>query len=147
MKRIGMTAITLALVAYGTAAMAAESTSDVIRRDAPEGISEAFYACIDRANSSAIEEAYCISEERELQDKRLNTTYQTLLHKVNEGQKKHLVEAERAWLKLQDANTQFEDTVYGREIVDNLQLAENELFAIGRRADQLDQYLAVAGGL
>src|SRR5690348_16837275 len=118
MKRIGMTAIALALVAYGAAAMAADSASDRIRRDAPKGITEAFYACIDKANSNNIEEAYCISQEREQQDKRLNLTYQALLHKLDGEQKKNMVDAERAWLKFRDANGEFEDTLYGREIID-----------------------------
>jgi uncharacterized protein YecT (DUF1311 family) len=58
-----------------------------------------------------------------------------------------MVEAERAWLKFRDANGEFEDILYGREIIDNLQLGENELFVISQRADQLSEYLAVASGL
>src|SRR5690242_8577227 len=99
MKRIGMTAIALALVAYGTAAMAAESTSDLIRRDAPEGITEAFYACIDEAKSNEMDKAYCLSQERKRQDNRLNASYQALLHKLEGDQKKNVIEAERAWVK------------------------------------------------
>jgi len=147
MKRIGMTAIALALVAYGTAAIASESTSDRIRRDAPKGITEAFYACIDKAGSADLEEAACLSQEREVQDGRLNATYKALLNKLNSQQKKKLVQVERAWIKLQDDTGDFEDTLYGNEIVDNLQLEENEIFAICKRANELDEYLAVASGL
>jgi uncharacterized protein YecT (DUF1311 family) len=147
MKRIGMTAIAFALVAYGAAAVAAESTSDLIRRDAPKGITEAFYSCIDKADSADLEEADCLSQEREAQDRRLNVVYKALLSKLDKQQKEKLVQAERAWIKLQDDTGEFEDTLYGREIIDNLQLEENEIFAICKRANELDEYLAVARGL
>lgn len=47
MNRIRTIAVALAFVAC--AAGAAESPSAAIRRDAPRGITEAFYACIDKA--------------------------------------------------------------------------------------------------
>lgn len=147
MKRIGMTAIALALVAYGTAAMAVESTSDRIRRDAPKGITEAFYACIDEAKSSAMDKAYCLSQERERQDNRLNAAYQALLHKLDGDQKKHVVEAERAWLKWQDKTSQVEGVFYGGELIGNLQVTENETFAICLQANRLEDYIALANGL
>jgi len=146
MKRISMTAIAFALLAYGVSAGAVESTSELIRRDAPKGITETFYACIDNAHSDNIEEAACLSQERERQDHRLNTTYAALLHKLNPDQKRRLVEAERAWLKFRDNTVEFEGTIYENELVDNLQVAENELFVIGKRADELDEYLAIANG-
>jgi|SRR5690349_302418 uncharacterized protein YecT (DUF1311 family) len=146
MKRISMTAIAFSLLAYGAAAGATDSTSDLIRRDAPKGISETFYACIDKANTNNIEEAACISQERERQDHRLNATYSALLHKLNADQKKNLIAAERVWLKFRDSTIDFEDSLYSNDIVDNLQVAENELFVICRRADELNEYLAIANG-
>lgn len=147
MDRIRTTLIAFALFACACAAGAVERPSDPLRHNAPKGITNAFYACVDKANFNEIEEAYCTSQERVQQEKRLNTTYQALLRKLDEGQKKHLVEAERAWVKLQDTTGPFEEALYGHEIIDNLQLAQNELFAVTRRADQLDEYLAVASGL
>lgn len=144
MKRIGMTAIALALLAFGTVAGAAESTSDLIRRDAPKGITEAFYACIDKANSNDLDEAYCLSEEKERQERRLNATYQTLLRKLSADQKKSLVEAERAWVRFRDGTIEFENTLYPNETVGNLELTQNELFATCRRADELEKYAALA---
>jgi len=143
MKRISMTAIAFALLAYGVSAGAVESTSELIRRDAPKGITKTFYACIDKADSDNIEEAACISQERERQDHRLNSTYAALLHKLNANQKRNLIEAERAWLKFRDSAIRFEDTVYANEIVGNLELSENELFVICQRADELSKYLAL----
>ena len=147
MDRIRTTVIAFALLACTCAATAAERPSDPMRRDAPKGISGAFYACVDKANFNEIDEAYCTSQERERQDRRLNATYQALLRTLDRNQKKDLVEAERAWIKLQDTTGPFEEALYGHEIIDNLQLAQNELFAITRRADQLAEYLAVARGL
>ncbi|MBP1474498.1 DUF1311 domain-containing protein [Frateuria sp. MAH-13] len=147
MDRIRTTVIALALFACASAAGATERPSDPLRHSAPKGTTDAFYACVDRANFNEIEEAYCTSHERAEQEKRLNKTYQALLHKLDEGQKKRLVQAERAWIELQDATAPFEGALYGREIIDNLQVAQNELFAVTRRADQLEEYLAVASGL
>ncbi|SEI44184.1 lysozyme inhibitor LprI family protein [Frateuria terrea] len=146
MRRISTTAIAFALLSYGVAAGATESTSELIRRDAPKGITKTFYECIDKADSDNIEEAACLSQERARQDHRLNTTYAALLRKLNPDQKKRLVEVERAWLKFRDNTVDFEDTLFENDIVDNLQVEENELFVIGKRADELDEYLAIAGG-
>lgn len=146
MKQISTIAIAFALLAYVVAAGATDSTSDLIRRDAPKGITETFYKCIDEADTSNIEEAACISQERERQDRRLNATYAALLHKLNPDQKKRLLAAERTWLKLRDSTIDFEDSLYSNDIVDNLQVAQNELFVICRRADELKEYIAIADG-
>ena len=55
--------------------------------------------------------------------------------------KDELVRAEREWLKFQDTNGEFENTIYGDEIIDNLQLTQNEIFRICERANALDTYL------
>jgi uncharacterized protein YecT (DUF1311 family) len=147
MKSIRTTAVALALLACGaSAAGAAESTSDLIRRDAPKGVSEAFYSCIDKANTSSIGEAECISRERERQDRRLNAAYTALMQKLEPEQKKGLVAAERAWIKFRESTIDLEDLLYSNDMVDHLQVAENELFLICKRADELDEYLAVANG-
>jgi uncharacterized protein YecT (DUF1311 family) len=70
-----------------------------------------------------------------------------LLGKLNPDQKKQLVEAERGWLKFQNATAGFEGVLYGSDPVDNLQIAQNETFAICKRANELDEYLAVASDL
>jgi uncharacterized protein YecT (DUF1311 family) len=141
-----MAAVAFVLFAYGAGAGAEESLSARIRQDAPKGITEAFYRCVDAASGN-IEQAYCLTQERERQDHRLNATYRTLLGKLNPDQKKQLVEAERGWLKFQNATAGFEGVLYGSDPVDNLQIAQNETFAICKRANELDEYLAVASDL
>jgi uncharacterized protein YecT (DUF1311 family) len=146
MKHTRTFVLAIALLAYGAAAGASESTSDLIRRDAPKGITETFYACIDEARTNTTEEAACVSQERGRQDHRLNAAYAALLQKLNPEQKRNLVAAERAWLKLRDSTLEFEDSLYSDETVDNLQVAENEVFVICKRADELQEYLAIANG-
>jgi uncharacterized protein YecT (DUF1311 family) len=146
MNRIRTTALAFFLLAHCAAVGATESASARVRRDAPKGITEAFYACIDKADSN-MEEAFCLSQERGRQDHRLNATYQALLGKLSANQKQNLVEAERAWLKFQDTTARFQGELYGNDLVDNLQIAQNEAFAICKRADELGEYLTVASGL
>jgi uncharacterized protein YecT (DUF1311 family) len=120
-----------------------EKTSDVIRRDAPKGISEAFYACIDKADSSHIEEAACLSAEEGLQDSRLNRVYQALLAKLEDKAKEQLVNSERAWLAFHGKTSRHESTLYGTEIIGNLQVSQNDIFRLCERANTLEVYLSL----
>lgn len=147
MDRIRTTLIAFALFTCACAAGAVERPSDAIRRDAPKGLTETFYACTDEAKFSDIDKAYCLSQERERQDTRLNRTYQALLHKLNGAQKKDVIEAERAWLKWQDKTSAVEGALYGSEPIGNLEVTENEIFAICRQANRLEEYLALASEL
>lgn len=137
-------AITFALLVHGTAAIAADSTSQVISRDAPKGISATFYTCIDEASSDTVALAACLSNEKTRQDDRLNATYMALLGKLNPKAKDGLINAERAWLKFEDTNGEFEASLYVDEIIDNLQLTQNETFHLCERANALEKYLATA---
>ena len=109
-----------------------------------KGITPTFYACIDKAGSDTVALGACLSAEKATQDTRLNTTYKALLGKLNDKAKSKLIIAERTWLKLQDENGEFEDSLYGNEIIDNLDLAQNEIFSICERANKLDRYLSIA---
>lgn len=143
MKRIGMTAIASVLVAYGAAAMAAESTSDLIRRDAPKGITEAFYSCIDKANYNGTAVGACLSSEQDVQDARLNRAYKALLSKLDGKGKQQLVNAERAWLAFRDKSGRLDSTLYGTEIIANLQVSQRDVFRMCERANELEDYLAL----
>jgi hypothetical protein len=68
-------ALTLSLVAQAAAAMGMESRSQSIKSHAPPGITDEFYACVDRADSDANAAANCLTEERTRQDGRLNAKY------------------------------------------------------------------------
>ena len=144
MKKLRMLAITVALFAYGTAAVAADSTSQVIRRDAPKGITTTFFTCIDKAGSDTVALGGCLSAEKTKQDTRLNATYKTLLGKLNGKAKDGLVSAQQEWLAFHNKTGDFEVLLYGNETVDDLQLTQNEIFQLCERANTLDKYLAVA---
>ncbi|MEP6899597.1 MAG: lysozyme inhibitor LprI family protein, partial [Rhodanobacter sp.] len=144
MKTIGTLTIILALLVHGSVAIAADSTSQVIRRDAPKGITTTFYTCIDNAGPDTVALGACLSDEKARQDNRLNATYKALLGKLNPKAKDGLIHAERAWLKFQGTNGEFEASLYGDEIIDNLQLAQNEIFHLCERTNALDKYLAIA---
>lgn len=144
MRTIKTLAITLALLVYGTGALAADSTSQVIKRQAPKGITTAFYACIDKAGSDTVGAGACLSAEKKTQDTRLNTTYKALLGKLNGKAKDGLVNAERAWLEFHNKSGDFEVALYGDETVADLQVTQNEIFRLCERANALDKYLSIA---
>jgi uncharacterized protein YecT (DUF1311 family) len=130
-------------MAQATVATATDSRSQDIKRHAPPGITDTFYTCVDKADSDTNAAANCLTDEQARQDKRLNITYKALLSKLDPKAKDQLIQAERAWLKFQDANGVLESSVYGSEAVGNLQVTENALFRVCERANALDDYLFV----
>jgi uncharacterized protein YecT (DUF1311 family) len=144
MKTARMLIVTFALLTYGAVAVASDSRSQTIKSHAPKGITTAFYTCVDKADSDTIAIAACLTDEQTRQDHRLNITYKALLGKLTPKAKDALVRAEREWLKFREANGEFENSLYGNEIIDNLQLTQNEMFHICERANALDTYLIVA---
>ena len=134
----------LALLAYGACAVAADSTSQVIRQLAPKGITTAFFACIDKAGSDTIALGACLSAEKATQDTRLNATYKALLGKLDGKSKDGLISAQREWLAFHNKTGDFEVLLYSDETVDDLQLTQNEIFQLCERANALETYLSVA---
>lgn len=132
------------LLIYAVAATAADSRSQAMKSYAPQGITTAFYRCVDNAGSDTIAIGACLTDEQTRQDDRLNATYKALLSKLDPEAKNALVHAEREWLKFQEANGEFENSIYGNEIITNLQLEQNEMFRVCERANALDTYLIVA---
>lgn len=144
MQTIKTLAIAFALCVYAAGAWAADSTSQVIKRQAPRGITTTFYACIDKAGSDTIALGGCLSAEKKTQDGRLNATYKALLGKLNGKAKDGLVNAERAWLDFHNKSGDFEAGLYGDEAVADLQVTQNEIFRLCERANALDKYLSIA---
>ncbi|WP_115560876.1 lysozyme inhibitor LprI family protein [Xanthomonas arboricola] len=136
-------AICLVLFVDGVA-LASESTAQVIKRQAPKGITSAFYECIEEAESDNVALAACQSTEKKRQDTRLNAAYKLLLSKQRDTSKDNLVRAERAWLELHGTSKAFESSLYGSEIVSSFQVMQNEIFRLCERANTLEEYLSVA---
>lgn len=137
----------VALCSFITAASAAESTAQVIKRQAPTGITPAFFTCIDEAGSNPGGSGSCINAEKSRQDARLNASYKALMAKLGSKAKENLVIAERNWIALQKSNNAFEASLYPDETVADLQVAQSEAFRICERANALDKYLTVANEL
>ena len=143
MRRISTTAIAFALLSYAVAAGATESTSELIRGDAPKGITKTFYECIDKADSNDIEEAACLSAEQNIQDARLNRAYRALLGKLDTKEKEKLVNSERAWLASRGKSYRLESALYGNDLIGNLQVSQNDIFRLCERANALEEYLSL----
>lgn len=146
MKTARTLTVTLALLVYGTCAVASDSRSQAIKSHAPRGITTAFYTCIDKAGSDTIAIGACLSTEKATQDARLNKAYKALLGKLNGNAKDQLISSERAWFKFQNEDGAFQNLLYGDEIIDNLDLAQNEIFSLCKRANELDKYLSISSG-
>jgi len=143
-KNTRIFAISLALVMYGSAAQAYESTAQVIKRQAPPGISNAFYGCVEKAESDDIALAACQSAEKERQDARLSAAYQSLLSKQHGTAKEDLNSANRAWLDFHSTSNAFEASLYGSEGVSSFQVMQRQLFRLCERANVLEEYLSIA---
>lgn len=72
----------------------------------PADTSKAYAACMDQSGgvTSAMED--CISEEFELQDRRLNRSYKALMASIPE-RRPELRDAQRRWIAFRDANCGF----------------------------------------
>jgi len=136
--------LSLALFAYGSGALAYESTAQVIKRQAPKGIGDLFYGCVEKAESDNIALAECQSAEKKRQDARLNAAYKLLLSKQRDTAKDNLVRAERAWLDLHNTSKAFESSLYDSETVGSFQVTQKEIFRLCERANVLEEYLSIA---
>lgn len=143
-KATSIITIGLALVMYGPGAQAYESTAQVIKRQAPQGITDLFHDCVEHAGSESIALAACQSSEKKRQDARLNTAYKALLSKQRGTAKDNLIRAERAWLAFHSDSNAFESSLYGSETVSSFQVMQKELYRLCERANVLEEYLSIA---
>ncbi len=122
------------------------SNSPDIRKDAPKGVSEAFYTCIDKAGQNLTIAGFCITKEKKAQDARLNKVYKELIAALKPNSKDSLIAAERAWLDSTNKDGTFEATIYSSEQVDDLEQSQNDMFRLCERANLLEKYLKLAKG-
>jgi uncharacterized protein YecT (DUF1311 family) len=112
--------------------------------DVSQGLSKRFAECMARAQGN-IEQADCLTAERDLQDARLNKAYKALIGQLQGDRRDKMVEAQRAWVQLQQKDGIFEASVLDElGPMGSLQQVENETRAIGRRADLLERYLEIS---
>lgn len=70
-------------------------------------LSGGFEKCIAKAGAVDAAVLECIGNEHEVQDRKLNSSYKTLMAKLDAPRKKQLQEAQRLWLKYAEANCEF----------------------------------------
>lgn len=112
------------------------------RYDMLKGLSKTFAECMARAKSQDIARAACLTAERDRQDARLNKVFKELIENLQGDRRNRMVEAQRAWIQLQQKDGEFEASIFdelGSE--GNLQAVEHEARAISARADLLERYL------
>jgi uncharacterized protein YecT (DUF1311 family) len=99
-------AVWMGLIALAGLVVAGESVN--AKEAAEPTYSDAYQACLAKANSVDFEMAHCAGEERERQDKALNLVYRQLTAKLDPNRKSILVAAERAWVTFRDAQCEAE---------------------------------------
>lgn len=144
-------------MAYGLAVMAAVAllpagalaveADQAMRRDAPRGVTEAFFSCITKADGDIVGLGQCITSEKKLQDSRLNTAYAALMGTLDRGGKEHLRAAELAWIEYNAKSVDTEMDVRGSEKTANIDASVNEVYRYAKRADTLEGLLSVMGGI
>jgi uncharacterized protein YecT (DUF1311 family) len=143
---------TLALVAaltLGIAPLQAQSndspTAQAIRRNAPKGVSEAFFSCVSKAGSDQDKISDCISTEKQSQDARLNKAYGALMTHLDDKSKASVRLAERAWLEFNDKSVKAETDVGATSQTNNLDVEQAEMFRYCQQANVLEHYLFATG--
>lgn len=72
-----------------------------------DNMSKEYSDCMDKSGGVTVSMMECNGDEIDRQDAQLNDNYKKLMSKQSRGQKKALVEAQRAWLKFRKANCDF----------------------------------------
>lgn len=107
-------------------------------KPALRGLSEAFNECMARAGSQTLAQSECLAAERDRQDARLNEVYGQLTAQLQGDRRDRIVEAQRAWVRLQD-----KDEAFVASLLDapgptgSSRALENKALAIAQRADLL----------
>jgi uncharacterized protein YecT (DUF1311 family) len=72
------------------------------------GLSRDYNVCMDKSGGVTLNMLNCIDAETKRQDARLNKIYKEVMAaQMDDGGKKRLLEAQRAWIKFRDADVDF----------------------------------------
>jgi uncharacterized protein YecT (DUF1311 family) len=119
--------------------MGGATTAGAVNRD---GLSAGFYQCREQARSM-LDEAVCLSDERQHQDARLAQAYQALLSRLQGRQREMMLSAQQAWLQSSAMDSEFEVALHDASQAGNLQNGLNELLRHSARVEFLQGYLDV----
>lgn len=142
MKKVSLFAIMMTLwLGSGPASAVDSGTSQSIRQGAPKGITEAFYACVDKAGGDVIAIGSCTSAEKKIQDSRLNQAYTHLMTKVDTKTKESMRSAERSWLDFNGKAVNAELELRGTDKTASIEASLSELFRYCERANDLENFV------
>ncbi|WNL43531.1 lysozyme inhibitor LprI family protein [Halomonas sp. PAMB 3264] len=129
-KRLG-TSLLLLLSCLPCIALAQEST---------EGYTREYTDCMEAAGSVTQSMVECISDEVDVQDKRLNDAYRAIRRELPEARQIALRDAQRLWISYRDANCGFYATGEGTMA----RLISNDCFLseTAERATELENMVA-----
>jgi uncharacterized protein YecT (DUF1311 family) len=127
------------------ASAAAGDVGTTMKKSAPRGISDSFFACSDRAGYDEDALGSCITAEKKQQDARLNKAYAALMAKLSGKAKDDLRDAERAWLTYVKKSYDAELGIHGQDKTVNVDLATHELYRYCQRANELDDLVFFSG--
>ena len=120
-------AVSAALLAHMGTALAESRTAQAMRHDAPKGITEAFFVCVDKAGFDQTLISICIRSEKAIQDRRINKAYGRLMDKLTGSTKESVQLAERAWIDFNTRSVAAETDLGGTDRVANVDVATAEL--------------------
>lgn len=102
------------------------------------GLSQDFSECIARAGSQNAAQAECLTAERDRQDARLNAVYGQLTAHLQGERRSRIVEAQRAWVQLQQKDEAFAASFRDQGgPTDSVATLQDKTLAIAQRADLL----------
>jgi uncharacterized protein YecT (DUF1311 family) len=104
------------------------------------GLSREYSACMDKSGGVTANMLDCIGAETKRQDARLNKVYKAVMAQLDEGGKKRLVEAQRAWIKFRDADVSLYEDSTGGGTASTLTGADRYLMMTAQRASELEKF-------
>lgn len=135
-------AIFTALTMCTISALASNSgAGQSIRHRAPKGITEAFYACADKARGDVVALGLCTSSEKKIQDARLNKAYTILMAKLEPKAKESMKAAERSWLDFNGKAVNAELDLRSTDKTASIEASISEVFRYCDQANVLGNFV------
>jgi len=103
------------------------------------GLSREYEGCMDKSGGVTASMLDCIGAETKRQDARLNKVYKDVIAQMDEGGKKRLLEAQRAWIKFRDADVDLYRDPNGGTAA-TLAGADRYLMMTAQRAAELEKF-------
>lgn len=123
----------------------AGDTDDALRENAPRGITETFFACANRADTDLAAQSGCVSEEKKVQDARLNKAYLALMKNLEADKRADMKAAERSWIDFNDRSYRVELAIHGVDKTADIETATSELYRYCERANELQKLAFFVG--